>query len=84
MIASIMATLAEFERDLVRERVRSGLAAAKARGKQLGRKLGQRVKSDRYTLRVLQMVGDGYSYRYIRPPAKVRDRSFHIKHFEHY
>jgi putative DNA-invertase from lambdoid prophage Rac len=65
MIASIMATLAEFERDLVRERVRSGLAAAKARGKQLGRRLGQRVKSDRYAPRVLQMVEDGYSYRYI-------------------
>ena len=65
MIASIMASLAEFERDLVRERVRSGLAAAKARGKQLGRRLGQRAKSDRYAPRVLQMVEDGYSYRYI-------------------
>ena len=28
----IMAGLAEFERDLIRERVKSGLAAAKARG----------------------------------------------------
>ena len=65
MIASIMASLAEFERDLVRERVRSGLAAAKARGKQLGRRLGQRVKSDHYAPRVLQMVDDGYSYRKI-------------------
>jgi putative DNA-invertase from lambdoid prophage Rac len=36
LIASIMASIAEFERDLVRERVRSGLAAAKAKGKVLG------------------------------------------------
>ena len=65
MISSIMATLAEFERDLVPERVRSGLAAAKARGQQLGRRLGQRVKSDRYASKVLQMIEDGHSYRYI-------------------
>jgi putative DNA-invertase from lambdoid prophage Rac len=32
-----MAGLAEFERDLIRERVKSGLAAAKARGVTLGR-----------------------------------------------
>jgi putative DNA-invertase from lambdoid prophage Rac len=44
LIANLMATLAEFERDLVRERVRSGLASAKARGQKLGRQPGQRVK----------------------------------------
>jgi DNA invertase Pin-like site-specific DNA recombinase len=32
-----MAALAEFERDLVRERIKSGIAAAKARGKRLDR-----------------------------------------------
>ena len=47
LIANIMACLAEFERDLVREGVRSGLAAAKARGQKLGRQPGQRIKSDR-------------------------------------
>jgi hypothetical protein len=35
MIASGMAALAEFERDLIRERIKSGIAAAKARGKRL-------------------------------------------------
>ncbi len=65
LIASVMASLAEFERDLVRERVRSGLAAAKAKGKKLGRRPGQRVKADRYTPKVLQMVSEGHSYRYI-------------------
>ena len=32
LIAALMAALAEFERDLLRERVRSGIAAAKSRG----------------------------------------------------
>ena len=32
LIASLMAALAEFERDLLRERVRSGMAAARNRG----------------------------------------------------
>src|SRR5260370_123991 len=31
MITSVMAALAEFERDLIRERIKSGIAAAKAR-----------------------------------------------------
>lgn len=65
LIANLMATLAEFERDLVRERVRSGLAAAKARGQKLGRQTGQRVKADRFGAKVLQMVEQGISYRQI-------------------
>lgn len=65
LIASVMASLAEFEQDLVRERVRSGLAAAKKKGKRLGRKPGQRVKSERLAPKVLQMVSEGYSYRKI-------------------
>jgi DNA invertase Pin-like site-specific DNA recombinase len=60
-----MASLAEFERDLVRERVCSGLAAAKAKGKLLGRRPGQRTKSDRLAPKVLKMVNEGYSYRQI-------------------
>jgi putative DNA-invertase from lambdoid prophage Rac len=65
LIASVMASLAEFERDLVRERVCSGLAAAKAKGKKLGRKPGQRVKADKFASQVLQMVCEGHSYRQI-------------------
>lgn len=63
LIASLMAALAEFERDLLRERVRSGIAAAKARGVVFGRRPGQRIKADRYASRVLKLVGDGQSYR---------------------
>jgi len=61
---TIMAGLAEFERDLVRERVKSGLAAARARGVALGRRVGQRP-SDRKAKRVLAMHRDGLSYRLI-------------------
>jgi DNA invertase Pin-like site-specific DNA recombinase len=65
LIANLMASLAEFERDLVRERVRSGIAAARARGQRLGRQTGQRVKADRLAPQVLQLVEQGSSYRKI-------------------
>src|SRR5215471_6874570 len=42
LMRTIMAGLAEFERDLIREQVKSGLAAALARGVRLGRQHGQR------------------------------------------
>jgi DNA invertase Pin-like site-specific DNA recombinase len=65
MLATVLAGIAEFERDLLRERVRSGLAAARARGKVLGRKQGQRPKSDRLAPKVLALVAAGRSYRLI-------------------
>lgn len=37
LIFGIFASIAEFERELIRDRVRSGIAAARARGKRLGR-----------------------------------------------
>jgi putative DNA-invertase from lambdoid prophage Rac len=60
LIASLMAALAEFERDLLRERVRSGMAAAKARGRVFGRRPGQRIKSDRLVPKVLTDAEDMY------------------------
>ena len=65
LIATLMAGLAEFERDLLRERVRSGVKAAKARGVVFGRRLGQRVKSDKLAPKVLALVAAGQSYRQI-------------------
>ena len=65
MIATVLAGIAEFERELIQERIRSGIAAAKARGKQLGRQLGKRPKSDRLAPKVLALVAQGRSYRLI-------------------
>ena len=64
LMRTIMAGLAEFERDLIRERVKSGLQAAKARGIVLGRKEGQRP-SDKKAKRVLSLHEEGLSYRLI-------------------
>ena len=65
MLATVLAGIAEFERDLLCERVRSGLAAARARGRVLGRRPGQRPKSDRLAPKVLALVAAGRSYRLI-------------------
>jgi len=65
MMATMLAGIAQFERDLLSERVKSGLAAAKARGKKLGRQKGQRPKSDRLAPAVIKAIDDGRSYRWI-------------------
>lgn len=65
MMATLLAGIAQFERDLLSERVKSGLAAARARGKKLGRQIGQRPKSDKLAPKVVQAVAEGRSYRWI-------------------
>ena len=65
MMATILAGIAQFERDLMSERIKSGLAAAKARGKKLGRQSGQRPKSDRIAPKVMALIEEGRSYRWI-------------------
>jgi len=57
LIANLMASLAEFEHDLLRERVRSGIAAAKARGQSFGRKPGYRP-SDEFAPEVIRLSED--------------------------
>lgn len=65
MMATLLSGIAEFERGLLSERVKSGLSAAKANGKKLGRQPGQRPKSDRLAPRVMALVKEGRSYRWI-------------------
>jgi putative DNA-invertase from lambdoid prophage Rac len=56
LMRSIMATLAEFERDLIRERVKSGMAMAKAKGKHCGRPEGR-------SRRTKSKIGPVHTYR---------------------
>lgn len=66
LMYTMMAGLAEFERDLTRERIKSGLAAARAKGKLLGRQPGQSPKRiKRIEGQVKQFASDGKSYRWI-------------------
>jgi DNA invertase Pin-like site-specific DNA recombinase len=55
LVFGIFASIAEFERELIRSRVRSGLAAARAKGKRLGRP--QVVIADRSRICVLRAEG---------------------------
>ena len=54
LVFGIFASIAEFERELIRDRVRSGLAAARSKGKRLGR---PRVAVDIGKIRCLRSAG---------------------------
>jgi DNA invertase Pin-like site-specific DNA recombinase len=71
IIATMIARLAEFNRDLLHGRVRSGFATARARGKKFGRQPEQRPKSDRYAARVMALVDPGLSCRLIARDLKL-------------
>jgi putative DNA-invertase from lambdoid prophage Rac len=78
LMRTLIAALAEFERDLIKERVKSGLARVKAIidrdgeyttksgkvRKKLGRRAGYRP-SDKHTKKVLELAKEGLSYRLI-------------------
>jgi DNA invertase Pin-like site-specific DNA recombinase len=58
LIFGIFASIAEFERELIRDRVRSGLAHARAKGKRLGR---PRVYADGHKIAELRALGSSWA-----------------------
>ena len=54
LVFGIFASIAEFERELIRDRVRSGIAAARSKGKRLGR---PRVRVDATRIATLRASG---------------------------
>ena len=80
LVFGIFASIAEFERELIRGRVRSGLAAARSRGQRLGR---PRVVVDARRIAALRSeglswakiaerlgIGEGTAYRIAQASAK--------------
>ena len=58
MMAHLLSAVAEFERELIRERVRSGLANARAKGKRLGRPCATARQVDKG----LSLIKQGVTY----------------------
>lgn len=86
LVFGIFAALAEFERELIRERTKAGLASARARGRKGGRKfamtkaqvrLAQAAMGKKET-RVSELCGElGITrttlYRYVGPDGALRE-----------
>lgn len=70
LIAGMMANLAEFEKDLLRERVKSGMKAAIARGVKVGRPEGNKTIS-KHEKAVIELLDLNFSYREIASKLKI-------------
>ncbi len=86
LVFGIFAALAEFERELIRERTMAGLQAARARGRKGGRKFGlskAQVRLAQAAMRnrdttvsaLCQEIGvtRGTLYRYVAPDGELRE-----------
>jgi len=95
LVFGFFAALAEFERELIRERTMAGLAAARSRGRKGGRKfaltkaqvrLAQAAMGNKET-RVNELCRElGITkptlYRYVGPDGKLRDYGKQVLHRE--
>lgn len=68
LLFHVLGSIAEFERDLIRERTVAGMVAAKRRGARIGR---PRALRDVTALRLEQLVEAGHSQRAIAEQLKV-------------
>ncbi len=68
LLFHVLGSIAEFERDLIRERTRAGVAAARRRGKHVGR---PRALAAEQRDRLLRLRGSGKSLRYIAAMLRV-------------
>ena len=71
LVFNVIGAVAEFEKDIIRERVKAGLAAAKARGKRLGRPPAPSYLSDK----AKELRSKGLSYRKIAKKLTVSEGS---------
>jgi DNA invertase Pin-like site-specific DNA recombinase len=74
LIFGIFASIAEFERELIRDRVRSGLAHARAKGKRLGRPRASAIVDQ---AKVRELRAAGVSWRAIAKQLGVSLRTLH-------
>jgi DNA invertase Pin-like site-specific DNA recombinase len=70
LVFGIFATIAEFERELIRDRVRSGLASARAKGKRLGR-----PKTDADATQIARLRDSGASWRAVAQQLGISVRT---------
>ena len=73
---TVLVGVAEFERDMIRERINAGLAAAREHGTKSGKPFGRPRKLDRHTNAVARLLRKGLSERKIAaeleiPPGSV-------------
>ncbi len=65
LMLNIIGAMAEFERDIIRERTLAGLARARAQGKKLGRPKGIQIKKAPPMQAVQNLLGQGMNEREI-------------------